>query len=145
MAQDSFVRRCAWGGCGLGVELGYRRSAACVCERGDAAGSRGSAATAQRVVGKDLSARAGRVVCGDAEDVYTVAFTIFFSVHVRDLFSEPLLALFCPSGGMAGRQQKKSKFRHHRSIAPWPKGSCGRERGRARPGKWLSQKKSTRT
>ena len=145
MAQDSFVRRCAWGGCGLGVELGYRRSAACVCERGDAAGSRGSAATAQRVVGKDLSARAGRVVCVDAEDVYTVAFTIFFSVHVRDLFSEPLLALFCPSGGMAGRQQKKSKFRHHRSIAPWPKGSCGRERGRARPGKWLSQKKLTRT
>ena len=145
MAQDSFVRRCAWGGCGLGVELGYRRSAACVCERGDAAGSRGSAATAQRVVGKDLSARAGRVVCGDAEDVYTVAFTIFFSVHVRDLFSEPLLALFCPSGRLGSRERKKSKIPHHRSIGPWPKGSCGRERGRARPGKWLSQKKSIQT
>ena len=72
---------------------------------GEAGGE--GAATLQRVVGKDLSARAGRVVCGDAEDVYTVAYTIFFSVDVRDLFSEPLLALFCPSGRLGRREREK--------------------------------------
>ena len=76
---------------------------------GEAGGE--GAATLQRVVGKDLSARAGWVVCGDAEDVYTGSVHDFlFRTCPRLVFGAsacPFLSLGRHGGPTTGPMEKK--------------------------------------
>ena len=144
VAQDSFAtgfRRCAWDGwwCGLGVELGCRRSAACVCERGDAdadaaaGGKSGRWGACRGESGRggcgNDSARAGRVVCGDAEDVYTG------SIHFRRC-PRLLFGFLCPHhilfGPLSGRQVEIFKILFLQRVQARVKGMLGRGRGGGR-------------
>ena len=104
--QDSFgdVR-------GLDVDWGAGGAPrVCVKEVMLLAGEAGGegAATLQRVVGKDLSARAGWVVCGDAEDVYTGSVHDFlFRTCPRLVFGASACPFLSLGAARRGRQRKK--------------------------------------
>ena len=118
VAQDSFAtgfRRCAWDGwwCGLGVELGCRRSAACVCERGDAAagGKSGRWGACRGESGEGCVGTTAREPAGwCAATLRTYTLVAYTSADVRDFFlGFCVRTTFC-SGGSAGGKSRFSKF-----------------------------------